>query len=110
MSTGSVAFEYQDAGAEHDGHIRDIENSSPQGANPDVHEIDHHSISNPIQEIGGATGYEQRHAEEGPSGPAPPHGEDGQGHQEQPVPDTEDRRSDRKWPVCTEAQEGARIL
>jgi hypothetical protein len=58
MPIGSGAFEYEDAGAEHDGHIRDIEDSSTQRANPNVHEIDHHSMNDPIQEIGGATGYE----------------------------------------------------
>jgi hypothetical protein len=74
MLIGSVAFEHEDAGAEHDGHIGDIENSSAQGANPNVHEIDHHSISDPIQEIGGTASYEQSHSEESPSGPAPAHG------------------------------------
>src|SRR5688572_5763182 len=74
MPVGSGAFEHEDAGAEHDGHIRDIEDSSAQGANPNVHEIDHHSIRDPIEEIGGATSYEQSHSEESPSGPAPPLG------------------------------------
>ena len=110
MPIGSVAFEHEDAGAEHDGHIRDVENSSAQGANPNVHEIDHHSISDAIEEIGSTTSDEQSHSEESPSGPASPHGDYGQGNQEHSVPNTKDRCSDRMWPVCTETQEGARIL
>jgi single-stranded DNA-binding protein len=110
MSIGSEAFEHEDAGAEHDGYIRDIEYSSAQGTNPDVHEIDHHSISDSIQEIGGTATHKQSHSEESRSGPACPHGQYNQGNQEQPVPNTEDRRSNRKWPVCTETEEGARIL
>ena len=102
MPTGPVAFEYEDAGAEHDGHVGDIENSSPQGANPNVHEVDHHSISDPIQEVGGTTGYEQSRSKESPSRPAPPPGDYGQGNQEQPVPNTEHRCSDGTWPVCAE--------
>ena len=51
MPVNSVAFEREDAGAEHDGHIRDVENASAQGANPNVHEIDHHPVSDPIREI-----------------------------------------------------------
>jgi hypothetical protein len=39
MRIGSVAFEQEDADAEHDGHIRDIENSSARGANPNVHRV-----------------------------------------------------------------------
>jgi hypothetical protein len=80
MPIGSVAFEHEDAGAEHDGHIRDIENSSAQGADPNVHEIDHHSINDPIQEIGGTTSDEQSRSEKSPSGPAPPLGQYGQGN------------------------------
>ena len=78
------------------------------GANPHVHEIDDHSVNDPIQEIGNATGYEQSHTEESPPGPAPPHG-DGKATKSA-VPNAEDRCSDRTWPVCTEAQETAGIL
>ena len=58
MPAGSGPFEYEDAGAEHDGHIRDIEDS----------------------------------------------------REEQAIANTEYGCSDGKWPVCTETQEGARIL
>jgi hypothetical protein len=80
MPAGPVAFEHKDASAERDGHVRDIENSSPQGTNPDVHEINHHSIGDSVKEIGGTTGYEQTHANESPPGPAPPPGNYGQGN------------------------------
>ncbi len=110
MLFGPIAFKHEDAGAEHDGHIRNVENAGPQWANPNVHEIDDNSMRNPIEEVGGAAGYEQRHSEKSPSGPATPQSDEGQGKQKQCVANTEDRRSDRKWPARTEAQESARIL
>jgi hypothetical protein len=110
MPGGTIAFEHEDAGAEHDGHVRDIENTGPQWTNPNIHEVDHHSIRDPIQEVGGTTRDEDRHADERPSGPATPHGDDGHGKQEQPVPDTEDRCSDRERPVRTQTEERASVF
>jgi hypothetical protein len=109
MAIGSVASEHEDARAKHDGHIGDIENSRANGANPNVHEIDHCSINDPIHEIRGATGYQQSDSEESPSGPALPHGEHGYADEEQAAANTEDGCSDGYWPVCTETQEGAII-
>src|SRR5262245_62990668 len=109
MPIGPTAFEQDDADAEHDGHIRNIEDSSPQWTNPHVHEIDDCSVNDSIQEVGNATTDEQRHTEESPCGPASPQRNDKNGKQER-VPSTEDRCSDRTWPVCTEAHEGTGIL
>lgn len=95
MPLRPVAFEHQDAGTEHDGHIRDIEDSRPQRANPNVHEVDHHSIRDPVEEIGGATGDEQSHSHERFPRPTPPQSDYDQGHSEESVADTEDRCSTR---------------
>lgn len=73
MPVGPTGFEHDDAGAEHDGHIRNIEDSSPQWTNPHVHEIDDGSVNEAIQEVGNATTYEQSHTDESPRGPASPH-------------------------------------
>jgi len=106
---GPTGFEHDDADAEHDRHIRNIEDSSPQWTNPHVHEIDDRSVNDPIQEVGNAATYEQSYTEESPRWPPSPHSDHKKGKYER-VPSAEDRCSDRKWPVCTEAQEGTGIL
>ena len=110
MPIGSVGFEHEDAGAEHDGHIRDIENSSPHWANPDVHEVDHHSVSDPIHEVGGATGDEQSHSKKSPSGPAIPHGDYGQGTKSTPFPTPKTAVRTGSGQSAPKAQEGTRVF
>jgi hypothetical protein len=90
MPVGATGFEHDDADAEHDGHIRNIEDSSPQSTNPHVHEVDDRPVNDPIQEVGNATAYEQRHTEESPRGPASPDGDDKKEKQEG-VTSAEDR-------------------
>ena len=67
-----TAFEDDDADAEHDGHIRNIEDSSSHWTNAHVHEVDDAFVTDPIQKVGDATTYEQSHTEKRPRGPASP--------------------------------------
>jgi hypothetical protein len=109
MPVGVRGLEHDDSDAEHDGHIRNIEDSSPQWTNPHAHEIDNRSVNDSIQEIGNATACEQRHTEKSPRGPASPQRDDKKEKDER-VPSAEDRCSDRTWPVPTEGQEATGIL
>jgi hypothetical protein len=72
------AFNHQNGGTEHDRNVRHIEDPRPQGANPDVHEVDHHTIGDSIEQVGRTTRYQQSHTEEGLSGPAATYSDDGQ--------------------------------
>jgi len=106
----STGFEHDNADAEHDRHIGNIEDSSPKWTNPHVHEINDSSMSNPVQEVGNAAAHKQSASKKSPRcGPASPHSGD-QKRKQDCVPCGEDRCSDRKWPVCTQAQERTRIL
>src|SRR6185369_11454614 len=106
---GTIAADHDDAGAEHDGHVRHVENAGPQRTKSDVHEVDDLAVGEAIHEVRRPTGDTQGQSEESRSGPAKSHRQR-QSEQQHSVADPEKCRANRNGPACAEAQEGARVL
>jgi hypothetical protein len=47
MPVGPTGFEHDNADAEHDGHIRNIEDPSPERTDSNIDEVDDRSVNDP---------------------------------------------------------------
>jgi|ERR1043166_7444293 hypothetical protein len=106
----TIAFEHEKAGADHDGHVRNIENTCPQRANTNIYEVDDPAIGDAIDDIGGGTGEKESGSELTRFRPAKPHGGKRQENHQQRVSHSEDHGADRQRPSGTKIKESASIL